>query len=315
MGATAIRITATDFLTPPELRNWRLASSEAGRIGGVRLELLADGARTRLGSCYQQVPLRVLPPFRFGDDRPALIYLLNPTAGLMDGDAQLVDITARAGSRTIVVGQSATRIHPAVSGFSTQQWHLRVATGALLVILPGLTIPFQGCRYYQRVNVDLAPGAGFIWGDIWLAGRYARGDASECFQFNTMIQELTVQRGQRLIFRDRFCWRGPWDVATADWHFGKSVACGSVFATGADEMHKSESGPSQPAVFRTAFGDTCRRWCGPSELVTTAVVQTALRLAAALTGKVDGSWLLGPDLAPSHWFSLALERASVRPGN
>src|SRR6266702_3727348 len=105
MGAPAIRITAEDFLTPPELCNRRLAANAAGRIGGVRLELLADPNGARLGTCYQQVPLRVLPPFRFGADRPALLYLLNPTAGLMDGDAQLVDITARSGSRTIVVGQ------------------------------------------------------------------------------------------------------------------------------------------------------------------------------------------------------------------
>ena len=37
----------------------------AGRIGGVRLELVADAARARgWRACYQQVPLRVLPPFQ-----------------------------------------------------------------------------------------------------------------------------------------------------------------------------------------------------------------------------------------------------------
>src|SRR6516225_3585346 len=86
------RITAADFVTPPELDRWSLAANGAGRIGGVRLELFADPAGTRLGACYQQVPLRVLPPFQFGPDHPALVYLLNPTAGLMDGDGQLVQI-------------------------------------------------------------------------------------------------------------------------------------------------------------------------------------------------------------------------------
>src|ERR671936_78127 len=99
MGAPAARITAEDFLTPPELSAWRLAANPAGRVGGVRLELLASGADTRLGACYQQVPLRVLPPFRFGPGRPALLYLLNPTAGLMDGDGQLVELTVRGGAR------------------------------------------------------------------------------------------------------------------------------------------------------------------------------------------------------------------------
>src|SRR5438105_1126800 len=134
------RITAADFVTPPELRAWRLAADPAGRIGGVRLELVATAAGTRLHAAYQQVPLRVLPPFTFGDGQPSLLYLLNPTAGLMDGDGQLVQIRAGAGSRAVVVGQSATRIHPALAGFCSQQWHVSVERGAVLVVLPGPAI-------------------------------------------------------------------------------------------------------------------------------------------------------------------------------
>ena len=78
MGADPVRITDADFLTPPEFRGWRLAASEAGRVGGVRLELVPRGSGTGLGACYQQVPLRALPPFPFGAGSPSLVYLLNP---------------------------------------------------------------------------------------------------------------------------------------------------------------------------------------------------------------------------------------------
>jgi len=101
----------------------------------------------------------------------------------MDGDAHLIHVDAGSGTRAVVVGQSATRIHPSLHGFSTQQWNVHVAADAVLVVLPGPAIPFEGCRYYQRVAIDLEPGAGIVWGDIWLAGRYARGEASEQFQF------------------------------------------------------------------------------------------------------------------------------------
>src|SRR5579859_8202628 len=175
MQSQYMRISASDFVIPPELRGRTLASDDAGRIGGLRLELVADSDGTRIGACYQQVPLRVLPAFRFGPDHPSLLFLLNPTAGLMDGDGQLVDVTARAGSKTVVVGQSATRIHPCPTGFCTQQWRIRVEAGAVLVLLPGPAIPFQGCRYYQKINIDLAEGAGLVWGDLWMAGRYSRG--------------------------------------------------------------------------------------------------------------------------------------------
>jgi urease accessory protein len=308
MGAPSARITAADFLTPPELAGRSLAADPAGRVGGVRLELVAGRAGTRLGSCYQQVPLRVLPPFRpvGGPSSPALLYLLNPTAGLLDGDAHLVEVSAGAGTRALVVGQSATRIHPAPAGFATQQWRVRVEAGAVLAVLPGPAIPFAGCRFYQRVAVDLAPGAGLVWGDVWLAGRYARGAASELFQFSMLIQDFTVRRGGRLVFRDRFCWQGPWDRETAAWHFGGGASCGSLFATGPVSEGLSRGSASvEEAVLPTAWGDSCVRWYGQPEAVTVRVVRAALGAASALAGGApEDPWLLGSELAPVHWFSV-----------
>jgi urease accessory protein len=278
------------------LADWSLAANGAGRIGGVRLELIADPAGTRFEECYQQVPLRVLPPFQFGPNRSALVYLLNPTAGLMDGDGQLIQIVAGAGTRSVVTGQSATRIHPSLHGFSTQQWDVTVSEGAVLVVLPGPAIPFQGCRYYQRVSLDLAEGATLIWGDLWFAGRYARGESSERFQFQTIVQDMAVRRAGLLVFRDRFCWRGPWDQSTAAWHFGDAPACGSLFVTGTMKPEVNA------AAFVTAAGDTCIRWCGASETVVARLVRTALRAASERSGE---PWLGTDDLAPNHWFSFS----------
>lgn len=322
MGTPTARITAADFLTPPELLGVPRVSDAAnachpaGRIGGVRLELLGGPAGTRLGYCYQQTPLRVLPPFHFGGNQPALLYLLNPTAGLLDGDAHLMQLTAAAGSRAVVLGQSATRIHPSLHGFSTQQWEVRVEAGAVLVVLPGPAIPFAGCRYYQRVAIDLEPGAGLVWGDVWLPGRYARGEASEEFRFETLIQDLTVRREGQLVFRDRFCWQGPWDGPTAAWHFGDGTACGSLFVTGAvEERSLQVQAPVDGALFPTAAGDTCIRWCGPAEAVTACVVGAALRAASALAGGDPATpWLLQThDLAPNHWFTPAAASSTSSP--
>ncbi len=219
MGARSARITAADFVTPPEFRGLTLSRSEAGRVGGLRLDLVTQDGETRLGRCYRQVPLRALPPFRFAGERPSLLYLLNPTAGLLDGHGQFVELTARGGVRAVVVGQSATRIHPCPQGFATQQWIIRVEAGATVVVLPGPAIPFEACRYYQRTEVDLEQGAKFVWGDVWLAGRYARGKASERFRFARLVQDFRVARRGRTVFRDRFSWRGPWDHGQAVWNF------------------------------------------------------------------------------------------------
>jgi urease accessory protein len=302
MGATATRITAADFVTPPELARWSLASGPAGRIGGVRLEFKFDSEKTRLGQCYQQVPLRVLPPFHFGNGQPALLYLLNPTAGLMDGDGQLVEIHAGSGTRAVVAGQSATRIHPAVHGFSTQQWQVSVETGASLVVLPGPAIPFQGSRYAQRVRIDLELGARLIWGDLWFAGRYAREAVSEQFQFEIITQDFTVYRQGRLVFRDRFVWRGPWNEKQAHWHFAAQPACGSLFLAGPLQDSGLLAPPRcESAVFQTGAGDACVRCLGASEEVIDALVSSALRIAGSWQG--SGAWLLPlRDLGPNHWF-------------
>ncbi|HYV35922.1 MAG TPA: urease accessory protein UreD [Gemmataceae bacterium] len=303
MGPWPARITVDDFLTPPELRPFALAANAAGRVGGVRAELINADGQTRLGRCYQQVPLRVLPPFHFGPEEPALLYLLNPTAGLMDGDAHLVDLHAGPGTRAVVVGQSATRIHPAVHGFCTQRWRVRVEAGAVLVILPGPVIPFAGSRSFQKVEIDLAADASVIWGDLWLAGRYARGDASERFSFDLLVQEMTVRRAGRLVFRDRFCWRGPWDDATAAWHFGPHPATASLFVTGTLDAEACAGG----ALLSTVAGDSCIRWTGSGQEVAAAIVGSAL-IAAAFRTEAANPWLLnGFDLAPNHWFSFQRE--------
>ncbi len=311
MGQNTSRITAADFLTPPELSEYKLAANGAGRIGGVRLSLEKAAAGTCLTECYQQIPLRVLP-LGFGDTQPALIYLLNPTAGLFDGDAQLVEIRARSGSRAFVAGQSATRIHPCLNGFSTQQWQVRVEAGAILVVMPGPAIPFHGSRYYQKVSVDLAEGAHLIWGDLWLSGRYARGEDSERFQFNTLVQDFNVTRNDRLIFRDRFCWQGPWNQATAAWHFGPANCYGSLFSTFGERKGVSlpVSGGENPLVtqrilasFQTAENNSCLRWLGPVQWVTESLTRLALTLAGQATGSAEPWLLASHDLGPNHWFS------------
>ena len=311
MGARSDRITADDFLTPPELQAWRLATNPAGRIGGVRLSLTLHDGKTRFADCYQQVPLRVLPPFHFGDPAIALIYLLNPTAGLLDGDAQGVELRAAAGTRALVVGQSATRIHPAVHGYCTQQFRIHVEKDATLVFLPGPAIPFEGCRFYQHVDVTLDAGARFVWGDLWHAGRHARGAASERFRFDALIQDLSVRRQGQLVYRDRFAWRGPWNAELTAWHFGRHLACGNLFATG-PLAPPAEAAAPPPACFPTAFGDTCIRWLGDPESVTNRLVAAALAVRAEGCDRFLGyaRILTSGELAPNHWFLSCNDRES-----
>jgi urease accessory protein len=323
MGPRGARITAEDFLIPHEFRAYRLAERTAGQVGGVRAALESgpetDGAvgRTRLGECYQQIPLRVFPMFQFDGEPASLLYLINPTVGLLDGDGHLLEIEARPGTRAVVTGQSATRVHPAVSSFATQQWRVRVAPGARLVILPGPNIPFRGCRYHQRAEIELQGDARLIWGDIWTPGRYARDELSECHEFARIVQELEVRRDGVLVHRDRFHWEGPWDPATVRWHLGDgpTPASASLFVTGpVSNRGNAPPAPVLRSVLPLARGDTLIRWCGPPAALIREVVVAALGLAASWPGDDPARpWLIASrHLGPNHWFSVPPEAVGGR---
>ena len=259
-----------------------------------------------MGTCYQQIPIRLFPPFELDAEPAVLLYLVNLTAGLLDGDAHLIEITAKEGVRAVVTGQSATRIHPALESHATQQWVVRVEDDACLVVLPGPAIPFRGSRYYQRGRIELAPRARLIWGDIWLPGRYDRGELSERFQFQQIVQDFEARRAGRLVYRDRFRWDGPWSPEDANWFFGGALASGSLFIAGPVPEALADAAPAlRRSLFRLDSGENCIRWCGHPTAVTADLVQTALGLAAQWTsGPEAPPWLLASSgLSPNHWFS------------
>jgi len=307
MGPGPVAITRGQVLTPPEFAGLDATGHPTGRVGGVRIELRSVGGETRLGACYQQIPLRVMPPFALGDEPAALLYLINLTAGLLDGDAHVLEIAARSGTRAVVAGQSATRVHPALSSFATQQWAVTVEDDACLVVLPGPTIPYRGCRYFQRGRAYLGARARMLWGDVWLPGRYERGALSERFVFERIVQDFEVRRAGRLVYRDRFRWDGPWSPADAEWYWGGELSCGSLYVGGPVADSLPESDPAvRRAIFPLDTGESCVRWCGPPAAVTADLVRTTLALAADWSdGSVDRPWLLASnELAPNHWFSL-----------
>jgi urease accessory protein len=247
-----------------------------------------------------------MPPFVLDPEPASLLYLINLTAGLLDGDGHLIQVRAREGSRALVTGQSATRVHPAVKSFATQQWELTVDDDATLVALPGPTIPFSGCRYFQRVRIDLAPSARLIWGDIWYPGRYQRGALSERFQFERIVQDLEARRDGVLVYRDRFRWDGPWSRDEVDWYFGGALASASLYASPSSvDLPVAETGMGfRRVTFVLDSGDVCMRWVGEPSAITADLVRQAMAIAGKWMGMDRPLFLESSNLAPNHWFSV-----------
>ncbi len=299
------RIGRHDFPTPPEMADRDPGSAPSEHVGGVRAELKLRDGDVHLGRSYHQNPMRITFPLTERLGGPALLYLMNSTAGLLDGDGQLVELEVGPGVRLFATNQSAGRVHPCPIWHASARFDLRVASGAVLCCLPGPTIPFAGSRFHQRTDIRLERNASIVWGDILLPGRthYARGP--ERFAFDRMVQELRISREDRLVFHERFAWEGPWSEPEVAWHFGEAEASANLFISGSvprDSLPELPGG--EIAIQLTAAGDTCLRLLGrdPEALIATAA-RISLTAAARLGGD-DGPWFLDSHhLAPNHWFS------------
>ena len=221
MGTRTARITAEDFVIPPSFGGSTWPSGPPARSAVCALQLVASWRIHHHGALLSAgaPPRYAAVSFRQGTGRPAVPP--QPDRRL-DGRGRALDRDCHANrdARAVVTGQSATRVHPAVSSFATQQWRVKVARGASLVVLPGPVIPYRRCRYYQRAIIELEEEAQLAWGDIWTPGRYSRGALSEQYEFERIVQELEVWRDGVLVYRDRFRWDGAWDHGTTRWYFG-----------------------------------------------------------------------------------------------
>ena len=299
------RITRDDFPPPPEFAGRDPDAAPSSHVGGLRAELLLRDGRMALGRTYQQNPLRAARPVDDGPGTPGLLYLMNSTAGLLDGDGQWVDLDVGPGVRGFVTNQSAGRVHPCPLGHAAARFDLHLAPGAVLCALPGPTIPFAGSRFHQRTTLRLEPGAAVVWGDILLPGRTHYARAPERFRVDRIVQELRVERGGTLVHHERLAWQGPWDEDEIRWHFADAEAAAALFISGdvPDSLLPAADGLAV-APQATAAGDTCVRLLGrdPERLIA-ATARLALTAAARLAGDPAPWFIDGTALAASHWFS------------
>lgn len=187
-------------LTPPEVRRYRghvrqLAAGSSGKTGGLRLQFLRGASgKTVLGGVWKQVPLQVLRPFYYDENQPemAIVYLLNPTGGTLQGDRLRMDVSLGVGSKVLLTTQAATKIYRMNSDYATQVANIELGPDSYLEYLPDQTIPYRGSRFYQEVNVRMRPGSRFACWEMLTGGRIGR----EMFEFDVFYSRLSVVDGE-----------------------------------------------------------------------------------------------------------------------
>ena len=136
-------------------------------------------------------------------DADALVVnVVNPTAGLFDGDEVTVRATVESGARLVLTTPSSSRIYQSRSGRAAiVRQEIQIETGGFVEILPEPLIPQAGSIYHQTTTLQAAMGAELLFFEWLTPGRVASG---EVFRFTRLNWETTVVYDQQCIARERY---------------------------------------------------------------------------------------------------------------
>ncbi len=226
-AGTAVRSIAT----PVDDRG----PADIGRRARLELRFGVRRGLTTLVHAYAEPPFRVGRPFR--DGRHLHLILATSAPGVFGGDLLQQDIVVEDGAAVRLTSQAALQVHPsasaALAGITNR---FTVGAGATLVGLWDPVIPFPASMLRQRFEITLAPDARLLWSDAVMAGREARG---ERWQFTRLEHELSVRRGDHLVYLERYLLEPRRHPVNTRWLAGDASYFGSILAVATDETDRA----------------------------------------------------------------------------
>jgi urease accessory protein len=174
--------------------------ADVGRRARLELTFGCRGDRTVLLHSYAE------PPFRVGrvlsEGKGIHLILASSAPGIFGGDSLTQTVVVESGARVRLSSQSATQIHANEAGaLATLASMYRVDSGGHLECEWDPTIPFPDAKLDQKIVIDLAHDATFLWSDALMAGREARG---ERWRFSQLGHELRLMRAGTLAYMERY---------------------------------------------------------------------------------------------------------------
>jgi len=197
--------------------------------GSLRLVLRLDASgRCVLGESYSSQLHRVLHLVPGEVPEEGVVYVLNPTGGVLQGDLLEAEIRVEAGAHAIVTTPSATKVHRMDRHPAESRMRLRVEAGAVLEYVPEPVIPFGGSRFVEDLSIEVDPGGKLLAWEILAPGRQARG---ELFEYDLLGLRLKLTEGETVTLRERSDLeprkRKFGTLGLGDWaHYGVLLAVG-----------------------------------------------------------------------------------------
>jgi urease accessory protein len=148
----------------------------------------------------------------YADPYALIVQVVNPTAGLFEGDSLQSAVSVEAGAALCVTTPGSSRVYRMRDGRAEVRQQFQVAAGASLEYCPAPLIPQKGSRIRQRTRVDVAAGGELFFCEVLAPGRVAHG---ECFAFEEIDWTFDLWIGPTRAARERFR-LSPGDSSLAD---------------------------------------------------------------------------------------------------
>jgi len=177
------------------------AVGSPGKDGRLELRFAADDTgETNLVRDLARAPFHVSGTL--GHDplpEAETVYVQSPTGGLAQGDRHAVDVEVGTGAVAHVSTQSSQKVLSMERNYAAADVSLSVDAEGHLDYVPEPAILHEDSRFFQSLDLALAPTASAVVGDVVVPGRLARG---ERFDFERYLSRLVVRRDGDLLVDD-----------------------------------------------------------------------------------------------------------------
>jgi len=167
----------------------------------------------------------------YWDQAMLITQLVNPTAGIFEGDRMKLDVHLEQGARVSLVSPSATRIHTMCDKKAKIIQNVHLAEQSFLEFRSDYMIPQKGSSLEQQTHIHCHDAARLFFVERLMPGRVGHG---ESFDFETFQATLFLHENEKCIVQEKLHLnrehRG-FPLLVKDW---KSVYMANVWIMGLD---------------------------------------------------------------------------------
>lgn len=237
------------------------ASADAVRPALIgHLRLIAgpgvDGC-TRIAEQSFRAPFHIGKPYWDEACGVLQVQVVNPTAGILEGDRLELDVAVEAGAALVVTTPAAARAYMMRGGVALCRQSMTVHGGAWLEYLPEPLFPHRDADYAQRTRLAVEAGGEAVYVDALAPGRVGRG---ERWAWRRLVLGLEVDYAGEPVLRERLDAPGAELAGLAAWHGTPEAFLGTIVVV-TERIRADE--PALDAV-RALHGGS--RWVGVTAL-------------------------------------------------